>query len=211
MSIVILLGPPGSGKGTQAELLEKDNGFLRLSTGDLLRKEIADGTEYGKKVQTYLDKGLLVPDEIVTKFILDYIEKNELYKKQVVFDGFPRRISQAEALRDKLKEFSKDIDTAILIDLPEEEIIKRLTSRKVCPECRKVFPGTFEGNTCEACGSELTVRSDDNEETIRKRLDVYSSETSPLIDYFDKAGMLDHISGKGSVEEIKNRIKALVM
>lgn len=211
MSIVILLGPPGSGKGTQAELLESRDAFLRLSTGDLLRHEIMNSTDFGMQVKSYIDKGLLVPDELVTGFILNYIEQKGLYNRNVIFDGFPRRISQAEALRDKLREFSKDIDTAILIDLPEDKIILRLASRKGCPKCKKVFPGAFSGNTCDACGAELTVRSDDNRGTISKRLDVYMKETSPLVEYFEETGILQRINGEGSIEEVYKKLRAMVV
>ncbi len=211
MSIVILLGPPGSGKGTQAELLESRDAFLRLSTGDLLRHEIMKNTDFGMQVKSYIDKGLLVPDELVTEFILNYIEQNNLYNRNVIFDGFPRRISQAEALRDKLREFSKDIDMAILIDLPENKIILRLASRKGCPQGKKVFPGTFPRNNCDVCGTELTVRSDDKRDTISNRLDVYMKETSPLVEYFEETGILQKIDGEGSIEEVYKKLRAMVV
>ncbi len=209
MERIILLGPPGSGKGTQAELLEKNRNFICLSTGDLLREEIKKESEFGKNVKHYLDNGLLVPDEIITEFILETIEKNRFFEKKVVFDGFPRRVSQADALNKKLAEFSSSIDSTILIKLDKEEIIKRLTGRLVCPECKKVYPASHS-EICDNCGAKLVKRTDDNEEVIKKRINVYNEETAPLIEYFNKLGKLIEIDGNGSIEEVHNKIVEVI-
>ncbi len=210
MNFVILMGPPGSGKGTQASLLQQRKDYILLSTGDLLRDEMKNKSDFGSKVSDFINRGLLVPDALITGFIIDYIEKNRLYEKKVVFDGFPRRISQAEALNDLMKKYDKNIDSAILIDLSDEEIIRRLTGRKMCPKCKTVYSAEVKEDKCMKCGSELIIRTDDNAETISKRIDVYKSETSPLIDYFNEKNVMKKINGQGNIENIYEQIIGVI-
>lgn len=209
MNFIILLGPPGSGKGTQALLLKERMGYVLLSTGDLLRDEIKRKTAFGLEASEYINKGLLVPDELITGFILDYIEKNRLYSENILLDGFPRRISQAEALSVSMKKNEKEVDAALLLALDRDDIIYRLSGRKMCPQCQAIYHADA-GDKCEKCQGALVKRTDDNEETIIKRIDVYEKETAPLIDYYKKTGLLHSINGKGTVEEVYERIAKAV-
>lgn len=205
MNFIILLGPPGSGKGTQALLLKERMGYVLLSTGDLLRDEIKRETAFGLKASEYINKGLLVPDELITGFILDYIERNKLYSENILLDGFPRRISQAEALSVSMKNSDKKVDAALLLALDRDDIMYRLSGRKMCPKCQSIYHADA-GDKCEKCQTALVKRTDDNEETIIKRIDVYENETAPLIDYYKKNGLLHCVNGKGTVEEVYERI-----
>ncbi|MDD3804171.1 MAG: nucleoside monophosphate kinase, partial [bacterium] len=194
------------GKGTQAELLCRRGGYIHLSTGDLLRGEISGKTEFGRRVKEFIDNGLLVPDEMITGYVLNYIEKNALYKKKVVFDGFPRRIFQAEQLIDAMRNFSSSIDCALLISLSDETVIERLSSRLVCSRCKKVYPGSYEEENCAECNQKLVKRADDNTDVIKKRLSVYKDETEELVGYFDSLSMLRRIDGSGTAEEVFEKI-----
>ncbi len=211
MKKLVLLGPPGSGKGTQAEILSLKENFVHFSTGDLLRNEIANRTEFGKQIKDFLEKGLLVPDEMITDFIIEYIRKNDLYNKNVVFDGFPRRNFQAKRLDDELNSHGISIDKALLIDIDEKTIIERLSSRLICSSCNKIFPGDYEEELCDICHGKLIKRTDDNIDVIKKRIDVYKNETSELLDYYLKKGILVKIDGKKNTQQVFEDIKRMVL
>lgn len=210
MDRIVFLGPPGSGKGTQAELLCKRENFIHLSTGDLLRGEIAGKTEFGRMAKDYIDNGLLVPDEKITDYVLNHIEINDLYKKKVIFDGFPRRVFQADSLINAMKGKNSSIDCAVLVYLDDSIVIERLSNRLVCSRCKKIYPGTYEEDTCCECNQKLVKRTDDNADVIKKRLDVYKAETEELIGYFDKKSMLIKIDGRGIAEEVFEKIKKVL-
>lgn len=203
---IVLLGPPGSGKGTQGERLERDLGFARLSTGDMLRKHVAEGTELGKRAKVYMDRGELVPDEM----ILDMIKK-ELNRENIVFDGFPRNIAQAEALEELLAEKGETLRAAVLIDVPDEEVVRRLIARRVCRNCGRIYnlitnpPETPE--TCDACGGPLYQRDDDAEETVRHRLRAHKESTEPLVRFYRERGRLLVVRGTGDPDAIYAEIR----
>jgi adenylate kinase len=201
---IILLGPPGSGKGTQAEKLNDDLGLIRLSTGDMLREAVRNGTELGKMAKEYMDKGALVPDDVVIGLMK---EKIASLKEGFVLDGFPRTVQQAEALGEFI-----DIDHVINLDVDDEELVDRLTKRRSCPDCNVVFhliykPPMKDG-VCDKCGAALYQRSDDTEETVRARLKVYRENTFPLIEYYNKQEKLVNVDGKGNINQIYRAIEA---
>jgi len=201
---IILLGPPGSGKGTQAEKLNDDLGLIRLSTGDMLREAVRDQTELGKMAKEYMDKGALVPDDVVIGLMK---EKITSFKEGFVLDGFPRTVQQADALSEFV-----DIDHVINLDVDDEELVSRLTKRRSCPDCNVVYhllykPPMKDG-VCDKCGAGLYQRSDDTEETVRARLKVYRESTFPLIEYYNKKGKLVDIDGSGDINEIYEAIEA---
>jgi len=201
---LIILGPPGAGKGTQARRIAERFGIRHLSTGDLLREAVADETELGKKARDYMNRGALVPDQL----ILDLISKKLSGESSTgwILDGFPRTLPQAEALSKLLEEKGLEIDKVILIDVDSEVIVKRLTGRRVCEECGAVYnTATLKGSKdeCPRCGGKLIVREDDKEETVRRRLEVYREQTEPLIDYYGKQdGLLVSVDGAGDIDEI---------
>jgi len=202
---IILLGPPGAGKGTQAKRLVEKTGLLHLSTGDILRDEVARGTDLGKKAKEYMDRGDLVPDDLIIGMIRGRIEDADGF----ILDGFPRTVAQAEAL-----EKITPIDLVINIDLSREEVIRRLSSRRVCRNCGKIYnlisnPPKVEGR-CDACGGELYQRDDDRPEVIENRYDVYTASTAPLIEFYRTRGLLTQVDGKASPEEIFSRIMDLI-
>jgi adenylate kinase len=195
---IILLGPPGSGKGTQAEKLNDDLGLVRLSTGDMLREAVKNQTELGKMAKVYMDRGDLVPDDVVIGLVK---EKISSLREGFVLDGFPRTIQQADAVA----EFT-DIDHVVNLDVDDEELVKRLTKRRSCSDCNVVYhldhkPPMKDG-ICDKCDAELYLRSDDSEETVRARLKVYRDNTFPLIEYYEKRGKLVNIDGMGDINEI---------
>ncbi len=203
---IVLLGPPGSGKGTQAERLEDELGFVRLSTGDLLREAVRKQTELGKQAKEFMDKGQLVPNELVIGLMKERIDNME---GGYILDGFPRTVEQADVL-----ESITSIDHAINLDVDDEELVSRLTKRRSCPECNAVFhllykPPKTEG-VCDRCNGELYQRSDDTEETVRNRLKVYRESTFPLIEFYEKRGVLRNIDGIGDIDDIFQAIKALL-
>jgi len=200
---IILLGPPGSGKGTQAEKLNDDLGLIRLSTGDMLREAFRDQTELGKMAKEYMDRGALVPDKIVIGLMK---EKISTLKEGFVLDGFPRTVQQADALSEFV-----DIDHVINLDVDDEELVGRLTARRSCPDCNVVYhliykPPMKDG-ICDKCGATLYQRSDDTEATVRARLKVYRENTFPLIEYYDRKGLLINIDGSGDINEIYENIE----
>ena len=194
--IIIMLGAPGTGKGTVAGLLQEKLGIKQVSTGDIFRKNIKEKTELGKIAEEYIAQGKLVPDDITIKIIEDRLNEPDV-EKGIILDGFPRTVRQAEALDKILEEKGKKVDKVINLTTPEEEIIERIVNRKVCSnqECKAVYnivlhPPKVEG-ICDKCGSELITRKDDTEETVKARLKNYFEQTSPLVDYYEKQGNLE--------------------
>ncbi|MFA7341935.1 MAG: adenylate kinase [Candidatus Methanomethylophilaceae archaeon] len=201
---IVLLGPPGSGKGTQAEMMEDELGLVRLSTGDLLREAVRNQTELGKQAKVFMDSGGLVPNELVIGLMK---EKIDGLKGGFILDGFPRTVQQAEFL-DEIME----LDAAVNLDVDDDELVSRLTKRRSCPQCNAVYhllykPPQKEG-ACDKCSSALYQRSDDTEETVRQRLKVYRDNTFPLIEYYRKKGKLVDIEGEGDIQDIFLKIKA---
>ncbi len=208
---IIMLGAPGAGKGTQAKMISEKYDIPHISTGDIFRANIKNGTELGKKAKSYMDQGLLVPDELVVDLVVDRVNKDDCVKGYIL-DGFPRTIPQAEALDAALGE--DKIDYAIDIEVPDENIITRMSGRRACVGCGATYhivynPTKTEG-ICDACGEKLILRDDDKPETVQKRLDVYHEQTQPLIDYYKKAGCLVEMDGTVDIQVVfDNIIKVL--
>lgn len=193
---VIFLGPPGSGKGTMAERVAGRMGLLHLSTGDMLREQVREGTALGQKAQEYMTSGKLVPDEVIIGMIDERLKKDDA-KGGVLFDGFPRTVGQAEALGRIAK-----IDAVINLEVPVRVIVDRVVSRRVCPQCGAVYnTHTHEGDKCDKCGATLITRADDNEETVMERFRVYEEQTAPLIVYYGKEGIIHDIDATLPIEE----------
>lgn len=210
---LILLGPPGSGKGTQGRRLAERLGIPQISTGDILREAVREGTPLGLKAKAYMDQGKLVPDEIVIGIIKERLEADDT-KKGAIFDGFPRTVPQAEALERILGELGRKIDAVIDIEVSDEEVLRRLTGRRTCRNCGAMYHVVFnppkrEG-VCDVCGGELYQRDDDKEETIKNRLKVYREQTEPLEAYYEKKGILRRIKGEASIEEVEREILELL-
>ena len=204
---VIFLGPPGSGKGTQAQKLSAEYGFKHISTGDILREAVRKGTELGKLAKSYMDRGELVPDDVMIGLIEDVLRNCE---NLVIMDGFPRTLPQAEAFDKLLDRLNFELRKVVLFDVPDDEIVKRLSARRVCPKCGAVYNMLYHppknDEICDVCGTKLIQRDDDRPETIRRRLEVYRRDTEPLIDYYRQKGLLAVVDGTGKVEEITGRI-----
>lgn len=206
---IVFLGPPGAGKGTQAKILVERYGIPQISTGDMLREHRAKGTELGKKAQEYMDKGQLVPDEIILGMVRERLSQPDC-EKGFILDGFPRTVAQAEALDQLLAEMGKKLDFVLALVVPDELLVERLTGRRTCKNCGMMYhikykPPKVEGK-CDVCGGELYQRPDDNEETVRSRLKVYHESTAPLIEYYKNKGLLKEIDGSKSIEEITQQI-----
>lgn len=206
---IVLLGAPGAGKGTQAKKLIDKYAIPQISTGDILRKAVADGTPLGKEAKSFMDKGELVPDTVVIGLIQERLKQDDT-KKGYILDGFPRNTAQAETLDRMLKELGMPLDSALSVDVPKDDLMKRLTGRRTCKKCQQMYNVYFspskKDGVCDKCGGELFQRDDDKEATIKKRLDVYEAQTAPLIDYYKKKGMLKSISGTGSIEDIFSKV-----
>ena len=200
---IIFLGPPGAGKGTQAQLLTKELGIPQISTGDMLRKAMREGTKTGLEAKRYVESGGLVPDDVVIAIVKERLAEDDC-KAGYMLDGFPRTVYQAQEL-DKFAQ----IDVAVDLELPDEVIVKRLSGRRVCPKCNATWHITqLDGSTqCKNCGTEVIQRKDDSEETIRNRLKVYTEQTAPLIDYYRAKGILRAVNCQGTVEEIFALVK----
>lgn len=202
---LVLLGAPGAGKGTQAKKLIEKYGMPQISTGDLLRAAVAAGTELGKEAKTYMDSGNLVPDSVVLGMVEERLQQDDC-KNGYILDGFPRNTAQAEALDEMLDKVGMSLDAALSVDVPLEDLMKRLTGRRTCKDCGQMYniyysaPAT-EGK-CDKCGGELYQRDDDQEATIQKRLEVYTAQTAPLFDYYGSKGIVKSVSGTGDIDEI---------
>ncbi len=211
---IILLGAPGAGKGTQAVMLADKLNLVQVASGDLFRQALRDETEMGLKAKAYMDKGQLVPDEITIQMVLERLSAPDCVNGAIL-DGFPRNLQQAEALDKALEKQSKQIDKVVYIAVSEEELMKRLSGRWICRNCQTPYhevdsPPKVAGK-CDRCGGELYQRDDDNAETIKKRLEVYFAETSPLIDYYTSTGKLLEINGVGDSAEVNKRIVASLL
>ena len=206
---IVLLGAPGSGKGTQAKKLVADYGYPQVSTGDLLRDAVARGTEHGLRAKAAMDAGQLVSDEIVLGILKDRIAQPDA-AKGFILDGFPRNLAQAEALEGVLAELGQPLDAAVLMDLDHSILLKRLTGRRSCTGCGRVYniyflPPPADGR-CESCGGELVQRADDKEETIGRRLEVYRAETQPLVAYYEKLGKLKTVDADAEFDVVYRRL-----
>ena len=202
---IIMLGAPGAGKGTQAKKIAAKYDIPHISTGDIFRANIKNGTELGNKAKTYMDQGLLVPDELVVDLVVDRVQQDDC-KNGYVLDGFPRTIPQAEALDKALAEFGDKIDYAIDVNVPDENIVKRMGGRRACVGCgatyHLVYAPTKTEGICDVCGKELILRDDDKPETVQKRLNVYHKQTQPLIDYYTNAGILKTVDGTVDINDV---------
>lgn len=205
---IVLLGAPGAGKGTQAAKLVAEFGTPHISTGDMLRAAVKAGTPLGKKAQSYMNAGELVPDEVIIGLVTERLSEPDT-QKGFILDGFPRTSAQAVALDAELSRLNRPLDAALLVDVKFDVIIKRLTSRRMCKECG--FIGTDALSSCPKCGGEMYQRSDDNEQTVRNRLEVYERSTAPLIDYYRGSDLLVTVDGDRDVELVYNDIKQLLL
>lgn len=210
---LILLGPPGAGKGTQAERLQQDFALAHVSTGDMLRAQVAQGCELGRKARRYMDAGELVPDEVILGMIAARISEQDA-REGFLLDGFPRNVSQADALTATLAASERRLSGALLIDVPDEEVVRRLSGRRVCLKAGHVYhvefdPPKHEG-VCDQDGSRLIQRDDDQEDVIRRRLEVYERQTAPLVEYYEDAGLLRRFDGCRHPNEVHDHIRAAV-
>ncbi|PLX97755.1 MAG: adenylate kinase [Desulfuromonas sp.] len=210
---IILLGPPGAGKGTQAVMLVEKFGIPQISTGDMLRAAVRDKSPMGLKAKEYMDAGGLVPDEVVVGIVRERLQLDDC-ANGFILDGFPRTVPQADALKLVLSDLGKDLDAVISLTVDTEALVERLTGRRTCSACGKGFHLSFdppaEDGSCSACGGELTQRADDQEATIRNRLDVYLAQTAPLEDYYQRAGLLKAVDGMQSMQTVQEAIQAIL-
>jgi adenylate kinase len=211
---LILLGPPGAGKGTQAKILEENWGLKQLSTGDMLRAAVSAGTEYGRKAKAVMDRGDLVSDDIVVSIIAERLDQPDV-KKGFILDGFPRNTAQAEALGDMLKAKGLKLDAVIEMKVDDAALVTRIAGRYSCAKCGKGYHDSFEkpmvAGTCDSCGgTEFVRRADDNETTVRSRLDIYNKQTSPLVDFYGNSGILRTIDGMAEISQVTSQIAKLL-
>ena len=210
---IIMLGAPGAGKGTQAKKIAEKYQIPHISTGDIFRANIKNGTELGKKAKTYMDQGLLVPDELVCDLVVDRV-KQEDCKNGFILDGFPRTIPQAESLDAALAALGESMDYAINVEVPDENIVNRMSGRRACVGCgatyHVVYAPTKKEGICDACGAELILRDDDKPETVQKRLSVYHEQTQPLIDYYRNKGILKDVDGTMEMDAVFQAITEIL-
>ena len=203
---ILLMGPPGAGKGTQAANIAKEYGVPHISTGDMFRAAVKEGTPLGKKAKACMDKGELVPDEVTIGIVAERLQKDDC-KKGFILDGFPRTTEQADALTDIMSRIGLKLKAALNINVPAEDLIERAVGRRICKKCGATYHVTFnpsqKAGVCDACGGELYSRADDNEATMRSRLSVYEESTRPLIEYYQKAGIYVEIDGRQSIDKVK--------
>ncbi|RLJ69816.1 adenylate kinase [Hydrogenivirga caldilitoris] len=207
---LVFLGPPGAGKGTQAKRLAQELGLKHISTGDILREAVKNETPLGKKAKEYMDRGELVPDELIIALIEEVMPPGG----GVIFDGFPRTIAQAEALDNMLKRKGLNLDKVILFDVDDEVVVDRLSGRRVCPSCGAVYHLKFNppknDEVCDRCSVKLIQREDDREEVVRNRLEVYRKQTAPLIEYYERKGILIRLDASKEIEEVYQELKKVV-
>jgi adenylate kinase len=208
---LILVGPPGAGKGTQAARLTADFGLPHIATGDILRAAVAEGSPLGKAAEAYMKEGKLVPDEIIIGVILERVEADDA-RDGFLLDGFPRTIAQADALEDELKQLDRRLTAVLLIEVSDDEVVRRLAGRRQCVKAGHLYHVEFDppkhDDACDQDGSRLIQREDDKEEVIRKRLDVYHAQTAPLVDYYEQRGLLRRFDGARSADEVHDHIRA---
>lgn len=210
---IIMLGAPGAGKGTQAARIAEKYGLPHISTGDIFRSNIKNGTQLGKKAKEYMDQGLLVPDELTCDLVVDRISQDDCGRGYIL-DGFPRTIPQAEALSAALKKLGTAVDYAVDIHVPDENIVSRMSGRRACLKCGATYhvafnPPAKEG-ICDVCGEQLVLREDDRPETVQRRLDVYHEQTQPLIDYYQDRGVLHTVDGTKRMDEVFSAVTAIL-
>ena len=210
---IVMLGAPGAGKGTQARMISEKYSIPQISTGDIFRANIRDNTELGQRAKSYMDKGLLVPDQVTCDLVVDRISRDDC-KNGYILDGFPRTIPQAEALTKALSQQGAKIDYAIDVEVPDDDIVKRMSGRRACPKCGATYHIEYlkpaKEGVCDTCGSELYLREDDHPETVQKRLDVYHSQTQPLIQYYREQGVLHSIDGTKEMHEVFGEITSIL-
>lgn len=210
---IIMLGAPGAGKGTQAKRIAEKYAIPHISTGDIFRANIKNGTELGKKAKEYMDQGLLVPDELTCDLVMDRIQQDDC-KNGFVLDGFPRTIPQAEALDEALSKIGQKMDYAVDVDVPDENIVNRMGGRRACLSCGATyhieFNPTKKEGICDACGAQTVLRDDDKPETVQKRLSVYHEQTQPLIDYYKKQNILKSVDGTQPMDAVFDAIVGIL-
>ncbi len=210
---LVLLGPPGSGKGTQGERLQADLDLPYYATGNILRAAVKEGSELGRKAQDYMDRGDLVPDELIIAMITERVESPEA-EDGFILDGFPRTVPQAEALAEELQSLGKHLTAALLIDVSDDEVTRRLGGRRTCAENGHVFHVDFdppsEEGKCDIDGSELQIRDDDHPDVIHRRLDTYHEKTKPLVDYYEEGGTLQRLDGDQPPDQVSDKIRSLL-
>ncbi|GLW96303.1 adenylate kinase [Microtetraspora sp. NBRC 16547] len=208
---VVLVGPPGAGKGTQAQFIASHLSIPKISTGDIFRANVSGGTELGKLAKEYMDRGDLVPDEVTVAMVRDRLGEKDA-QQGFLLDGFPRNVPQAQILQKMLAEFGTGLDIVLELVVDDEEVVRRLAGRRTCRQCGKVWHVDFDppsvAGVCDACGGELFQRDDDREETIRRRLEVYQEQTSPLINFYSDEGILVQVNATGPVDEVTRRAMA---
>lgn len=206
---VVLLGPPGAGKGTQAKLLQEKFAACQISTGDILRKAVTEKTPLGQEAAQYIDRGALVPDDVIVKLVAERLKEKDC-EKGFILDGFPRTIPQAESLDTSLKEMGLSLNRVLSVQVPRAVVIERLAGRRNCKNCgalsHMVFNPPKKAGVCDRCGGELYQRQDDEEETVVNRLKVYEKQTAPLVNYYRERNLLREIDGVGAVDEIRGRV-----
>ncbi len=209
----VLVGPPGAGKGTQAQILAEELTIPKVSTGDIFRANVSGGTELGKKAKEFMDRGDLVPDEVTNAMVKDRLAQKDT-AEGFLLDGFPRNVPQAETLKGMLADLGTSLDVVLELKVDEDEVVKRLSGRRSCPECGRVYHVEYDApkveGKCDNEGAELYQREDDREETIRHRLKVYREQTAPLVEFYESEGLLATISATGPVAEVTARAKAAI-
>lgn len=210
---IVMLGAPGAGKGTQAKMIASKYGIPHISTGDIFRANIKNGTELGRKAKQFMDQGLLVPDELTVDLVIDRLSQDDCTKGYIL-DGFPRTIPQAEALDTALKARGEALDYAVDVDVPDENIVSRMSGRRACTGCGATYHivhnPSKKGDVCEVCGETLVLRDDDKPETVQKRLTVYHDQTQPLIDYYSAKGILKTVDGTQDMNDVFAAITAIL-
>lgn len=206
---VVLLGPPGAGKGTQAKLLQEEFGAVQISTGDILRQAVAHQTPLGKEAAGFINRGALVPDDVIVNLVAERLKEKDC-QKGFILDGFPRTIPQAERLDEMLKKMGLNLNCVLLVEVPHDVIVERLAGRRICKNCGALWHVVFEPpkreGVCDRCGGELFQRDDDQEQTISHRLQVYDEQTAPLVDYYRERGLLRAVDGVGEIDQIRARV-----